>query len=200
MKPLFSHAPLVSVALLGGVVSLAASAAGDQLRDVDGIVRDLFRPAGKGNVLIFVSSDCPISNGYAPEIQRLCADARPQGVACTLVYEDPAIDAVAVRSHRDQFRYRDMPAVIDANAALARRANATVTPQAVVVDRAGAVLYRGRIDNQYVALGKARRVVTVHDLRDAIAAVIAGRPIVPAETEAVGCFIPRIVASTRTPQ
>jgi hypothetical protein len=200
MTPPFSHARLVPAALLGGVVGLAASTAGHQLRDVDGAVRDPFRPASKANVLIFVSSDCPISNGYAPEIQRLCGDGKAQGVTCTLVYEDPAIDAAAVRSHRDQFRYRDMPAVIDANAALARRAKATVTPQAVVVDRDGAVQYRGRIDNQYVALGKPRRVVTVHDLGDAMAAVIAGRPIVQAETEAVGCFIPGIGTSTRTPQ
>ena len=58
-----------------------------------------------------------------------------------------------------------MPAVIDVDGAIARRAKATVTPQAVVVDRAGVVKYRGRIDNQYAALGKPRRVVTVHDLR-----------------------------------
>ena len=177
--------------LLVSVVTLAAPVEARQLRDVDGVARDLFRPAGKASVLVFVSSDCPVSNGYAPEIQRICADARARGVACTLVYEDGSIDAVAVRSHRDKYRYREMPAVVDANGAIARRVSATVTPQAVIIDRAGAVKYRGRIDNRYVALGKARRVVTVHDLRDAIAAVIAGRPIAQAETQAFGCFIPR---------
>ena len=49
--------------------------------------------------------------------------------------------------------------------------------------------YRGRIDNQYAALGKPRRVVTVHDLRDALDAVLAGRPVANPETEAFGCFI-----------
>ena len=183
MKPLvLFRAGLVSCALIGSGVS------------------DLFMPAGKANVLVFVSSDCPISNGYAPEIQRICADARAKGVACTLVYEDGSIDAAAVQSHRDQYRYRDIPAVIDADGAIARRAKATVTPQAVVVDRAGVVKYRGRIDNQYAALGKPRRVVTAHDLRDAIAAVIAGRPVAQAETEALGCYIPRTISPTRTPQ
>ena len=162
--------------------------------------QDLFAPAGKANVLVFVSSDCPISNGYAPEIQRICAEGRGNGVRCTLVYEDTSIDAAAVRSHLDRYRYRDMPAVIDTNGAIARRANATVTPTAVVVGSAGVVKYRGRIDNQYAALGKPRRVVTVHDLRDAIAALTAGRPIAQAETEAVGCFIPRTVSSTGRPQ
>src|SRR5580765_7686631 len=149
-------------------VVLAAGAGARQVRDVDGATRDLFAPVGKANVLLFIASDCPISNGYAPEIQRICTDGAAKGVTCTLVYEDASIDASAVRSHREQYRYRDMPAVIDTDGAMARRAKATVTPEAVVVDRTGGVRYRGRIDNQYAALGKPRRVVTEHDLRDAI--------------------------------
>jgi hypothetical protein len=180
-----------SVLLLSCTAALGGSPSARQLRDVDGTTRDLFRPAGKASVLVFVSSDCPISNGYAPEIQRICVDARGKGAACTLVYEDSSIDAAAVRSHRDQYGYRDLVAVIDADGAIARRAKATITPQAVVIDPAGVVKYRGRIDNQFVALGKPRRVVTVHDLRDAIDAVITGRPIDRPETEAFGCFIPR---------
>ena len=150
---------------------------------------DLFRPAGKANVLVFVSSDCPISNGYAPEIQRICAAARPKGAACTLVYEDVSIDTAAVARHESDYRYRDMPAVVDRDRAMARRAKATITPQAVVVAPDGSIKYRGRIDNKFAALGKPRQVVTVHDLADAIAAVLAGRPVSNAETEAFGCFI-----------
>jgi len=161
---------------------------------------DLFTPSGKANVLVFISSDCPISNGYAPEIQQICADARAKGVPCTLVYEDASIDEAAVRLHRDQYRYRDISTVIDTDGAIARRAKATVTPEAVVIGSGGALKYRGRVDNKYDAIGKPRRVVTVHDLRDAIAAVIAGRPIAQAETKAFGCFIPKTVSSTRTPQ
>jgi len=167
----------------------AISLPGVQVRDIDGTVRDLFRPQDKANVLVFVSSDCPVSNGYAPEIQRICADAGPKGARCTLVYEDVSIEAAAVRAHRTEYRYRDVPAVIDGDRAIAKRAGATVTPQAVVINAAGSVLYRGRIDNQYAALGKPRRVVTSHDLRDAIDAVLSGKPVSHAETEAIGCFI-----------
>jgi hypothetical protein len=186
---------LLSVtAAFGGTLSVR------QVRDVDGMSRDLFGPAGKANVLVFVASDCPISNGYAPEIQRICADGRAKGVQCTLVYEDVSIDAASVRAHRVRYQYRDMPAVIDTDGAIARRARATITPQAVVLDRAGVVKYRGRIDNQYAALGKPRQVVTMHDLRDAVAAVVAGRPIARPETEAFGCFISRSRSPLRTPQ
>ena len=177
-------------AVLGAVVATAAPLAW-QARDVDGVVRDLFRPAGPAGVVLFVSSDCPVSNGYAPEIQRICDDARTKGGSCTLVYEDSSIDAAAVRAHRDEYRYRQIPAVIDHDHAIAQRAKATITPQAVVLTPAGVIKYRGRIDDRYLALGKQRRVVTSHDLREAIGAVIAGKPVPHAETEAVGCFIAR---------
>ena len=188
------------VLLLSATAAFGGTRSIRQLRDVDGTSRDLFRPTGKANVLVFVASDCPISNGYAPEIQRICTDGRAKGVQCTLVYEDVSIDAASVRGHRVRYQYRDMPAVIDTDGAIARRARATVTPQAVVLDRAGAVKYRGRLDNQYAALGKPRQVVTVHDLRDAIAAVVAGRPIAQPETEAFGCFISRARSPLRTLQ
>jgi thiol-disulfide isomerase/thioredoxin len=160
-----------------------------QIRDIDGALRDLFRPQDKANVFVFVSSDCPISNGYAPEIQRICADAVAKGARCTLVYEDVSIAPAAVRAHRTEYGYRDMPAVIDDDRTIAKRAGATITPQAVIVKATGAIAYRGRIDNQYAALGKPRRVVTSHDLRDAIDAVVTGKAVPHAETEAIGCFI-----------
>ena len=170
-------------------LSIALLASGGQLRDVDGTVRHPFEPAGPAGVLLFVASDCPISNGYAQEIQRICRDYAKKGVSCSLVYEDVSIDAPHVRAHRDAYSYKNMPAVIDGDRAIAERAKATVTPQAVVVGQDGNVKYRGRIDNQYAALGKPRRVVTVHDLRDALDAVLAGRAVAHPETEALGCFI-----------
>jgi hypothetical protein len=161
-----------------------------QLPVVYGVTQDLLAPSGPANVLLFVTSDCPISNRYAPEVQRLCADYQKMGVTCTLVYEDAAIDPAAVRTHVEAFGYRGIPAVIDAGHAIAATINATVTPQAVVVAAGGRVKYRGRIDNRYEELGKPRRVVTVHDLREALDDVLAGRAVARPATEAVGCLIP----------
>src|SRR6187401_2411441 len=178
--------PLIRLIVLSSVLLSGAA----QVRDVDGTARDLFAPAGAASVLVFVASDCPISNGYAPEIQRICRDYRTRGVACSLVYEDMSIDAARVRAHREAYGYKDIAAVIDADGAVAKRAKATVTPQAVIVGPDGIVKYRGRIDNQYAALGKPRRVVTAHDVRDALDALLAGRPVIHPDTEAFGCFIP----------
>ena len=68
-------------------------------------------------------------------------------------------------------------------------AGATVTPTAVVLDREGAVRYRGRIDDFYAALGKPRRQATTHELRDALDAVLAGKPVAVPEAKALGCYI-----------
>jgi hypothetical protein len=146
-------------------------------------------PAGVANVLVFTATDCPISNGYAPELQRVCAAYAPRGVQCLLVYEDPGVAADAVRGHLRDFGYGTMPAAIDVDGAVAARIGATITPEVAVVDRGGAVRYRGRIDNQYVAIGRQRRTVTSHDLATALDAIVAGRAVAAPETQAVGCFI-----------
>ena len=89
----------------------------------------------------------------------------------------------------EEYRYRGIPAAIDGEGKVAKQARASVTPEAVVVDGKGEIRYRGRIDNFYAALGKPRQQVTIHDLSDALDAVLSGKPVVNAETKALGCFI-----------
>jgi thiol-disulfide isomerase/thioredoxin len=160
-----------------------------EVRDIDNRALSLFRPLGKANVLFFISSDCPVSNSYAPEIQRLCGDYGTRGVGCSLVYEDVEVNASSVRKHLSEYRYAGIPAVIDSRRKVANQARATVTPEAVVIDDKGEIRYRGRIDNFYAALGQPRQQVTAHDLRDALDAVLLGRPVPNPETKALGCYI-----------
>jgi len=148
-----------------------------------------FGPSEHTRALVFIASDCPISNGYAPEIQRICRDFARQGVRCTLVYEDHGITPAAVQAHLAEYRYQDIATIVDDSRSLARRAGATVTPEAVVLDTRGEIRYRGRIDNFYAALGKPRQRATTHDLRDAVGAVVTGRKVERPRTEALGCYI-----------
>jgi hypothetical protein len=140
------------------------------------------------SLLFFVTSDCPISNFYAPEIQTLCSDYGKKGMSCTLVYEDVGLDDAGLRKHLAEYGYQGITSAIDRDRSTAKRVGASITPQAVVVVD-GVVRYRGRIDNRYEAFGKPRRVVTAHDLRDALEAVLAGRPVPNPETPAIGCTI-----------
>jgi hypothetical protein len=139
-------------------------------------------------VLIFVSAECPVSNRYAPEIQRLYKEFAPKGVRFTLVYPNPTDDRAVVEKH---IRDYGLPSVAerDPDHVLVRKARATVTPEAVVFDDRNRVLYQGRIDDRFVELGRERPAATQHDLRNALNAVLTGRPVTPAKTQAIRCFI-----------
>lgn len=159
------------------------------IADLDGVVRHPFTPDRRAALLLFVSTDCPISNAYAPEVQRVCADYAERGVDCLLLYEDARVTPDAVRRHREAYGLGRIAAAIDADRAVASAAGATITPEAAVVDRTGSIRYRGRIDDLYVDLRRRRPAATSHDLRTAIDAVLAGRPVARSRIPATGCYI-----------
>jgi hypothetical protein len=149
---------------------------------------DLFSPHGeKAVVLLFVGSDCPISNRYAPELQRLYERYYTRGVDFRLVYTEPGITASAMEKHREEYGYT-IPALLDSSHHYLNRARARVTPEAAVFIR-GQLIYLGRIDDRYVDIGKAKPEAVHHDLEDVLAAVVRGKNIRFRETKAVGCAI-----------
>lgn len=139
-------------------------------------------------VLIFTSIDCPISNRYAPEIQRLQEQFVAEGVRFSLVFANPRDTRDAIHEHLKLFGHR-IDVVQDPQHDLVRRTGATVTPEAAVFDRRGRLVYRGRIDDRYVGIGIDRQRPTSHDLHDAITATLAGRPVAMPITRAVGCYL-----------
>jgi thiol-disulfide isomerase/thioredoxin len=139
-------------------------------------------------VLYFVTTDCPLSNGYAPEMNRIEQAYAPRGVLFFAVQGDTTIPDEEVRRHARDYGYR-FPALLDPRQILAHYTGATVTPEAVVLSPEGAVLYLGRIDNKVEDFGKTRVEATEFDLRDALDAVLAGRPAPHLRTRALGCAI-----------
>ena len=144
--------------------------------------------AGRVDVLVFTSIDCPLSNRYAPELRRLHERFASEAVRFRLVFANPHDLPDAIRDHVKAFGYR-MDVLDDRHQDLVRLTKATVTPEAAVFDRQGRLVYRGRIDDRYVDLGIDRQTPTTHDLEDAVAATLAGRPVANPTTRAVGCFL-----------
>ncbi|MBI3465776.1 MAG: redoxin domain-containing protein [Planctomycetes bacterium] len=174
--------------------TLPANAAANwgPLVSVDGVEHHPFSDANvKAVALIFVLSDCPIANSYAPEFSRLHAEFSSRGVAMLLIHADPTLTPAAANEHAKEYRL-DCPVVVDPQQTWVRRAGATATPEAVVFSPAGELLYRGRIDDRYAGLGKRRTEVASRDLRDALEAVLAGKPVPQPRTEAIGCPIPTL--------
>jgi hypothetical protein len=160
------------------------------LRDPDGRAVNPFLAAESSAavVFLFASVDCPVSNRYAPVVQRLHANYAAQNVAFWLVYPNPADTPDAVRDHLKAFGY-PVHALLDPRHELVKLTAVTVTPEAAVFDKARVLAYHGRIDDKYVSLGVERPAATKHDLADALAAVLGGRAPTAASAPAVGCFI-----------
>src|ERR1700704_3230630 len=100
LVPAFSSILLCASAVLG------AGSKPVQIRDIDGKLSRPFEPEGKANVLFFVCTDCPVSNSYAPEIQRICREYGTKGVGCSLIYEDLDATVATVRKHLGEYRYQ----------------------------------------------------------------------------------------------
>ncbi len=173
------------------VLTTAACSAASQPNgplDLSGNPHDPFASAAHARVFLFVRTDCPITNRYAPEIQRIAQEFTSRGVQFWLVYPDSSETPQAIEQHIAQYAFPGVP-LRDPHHELVKRARVTVAPEAAVFDSAGALMYRGRIDDRYVDFGKARAAPQTHDLEDAIAAVLAGRPVAKAETHAIGCSL-----------
>lgn len=153
--------------------------------------------ARKATVVIFTLTDCPIANAFAPEINRLVADYSTKGVGFYLAHVDCDLTAADARKHAADFAFR-CPVLLDSQHALVKALGATRTPQAFLLDAAGKTVYHGRINNLFADYGTRRQVVTQHDLRDALDAVLAGKPVPQPVTEAIGCHI-QTSSETKTP-
>ena len=154
---------------------------------LDGTPADPFlENAGKPVVLLFVRTDCPISNRYAPLIQRISSHYAAK-VAFSLVYPGKSSSAERIRQHESDYGYK-LPALRDPQHALVLQAQVQVTPEAAVFDANHRLVYHGRIDNLYEDVGRARPAATTHELDDAIQAALNGKAP-PTNTPAVGCYI-----------
>lgn len=178
----------IALAVSGCGAPTPAGSAPVSATDVDGTELAVFAD-GPATVLVFVATACPISNRYAPEIQRIAAAYAERGVGFRLIYPDGDDTADAIRSHRDAFSLPG-PALRDPDLSLARLAGVAVTPEAAVFDGGRVRRYRGRIDDRVVEFGRARPAPTRHDLAEAVEAVLRGDAVDEPERPAVGCAIP----------
>jgi hypothetical protein len=176
--------------LVASSVVAPASVPSLALQDPDGRLVSPFLAAENSAAIVFLfaSVDCPVSNRYAPEVQRLYAAYTPQNVAFWLVYPNPYDTPDSIRRHLKEFSY-PVHALLDPKHELVKLARATITPEAAVFDRMRTLAYHGRIDDKFVSLGVERPSATRRDLFDALTAVLQGRAPAADTAPAVGCFI-----------
>jgi hypothetical protein len=186
-----SPAPLPGLAVAGekGPGSPRDSAA-IVVKDVNGKEhRPLAEGGEKGTLFFFVLHDCPAANAYAPEMNRIAAKYAAKGVRAFLVYVGSDLGEAQARKHAREHEI-GFPALIDRHQKLVKVTGATISPEAALVSAEKRVLYHGRIDDRFVALGKRRVEPTTRDLREALDAMLGGKPVPNPVTKAVGCYLP----------
>ncbi len=154
------------------------------LTDLDG---GQVRLGDQPSVFVFLETDCPVSNKYAPEIARLCK-AQP-GLRFHVVYSGKTESIDALRQHRQSFGY-PCEGLRDPDYRLAHAARIRVTPEAAIFLPGKGLVYHGRIDDRFADVGVERPAPTMHDLEDALKAVAKGDAPPPASGRAVGCPVP----------
>jgi thiol-disulfide isomerase/thioredoxin len=156
--------------------------------DIHGSADELLAQGhGKILVFVFVRTDCPISNRYAPMLQEM-NKKYGQLASFRLVFPDKTQSLDEIRHYLQAYSYR-LGAIRDPEHALVRKSKAKATPEAAVFDAKGELVYHGRIDNLYEHIGQSRRAATTHELADAIEAANKGLKPPVSATDAVGCFI-----------
>jgi hypothetical protein len=182
-----AYATLILAASIGIAQTQTLRATDLQGREVDRLANAGTRVV----VLIFAATDCPISNRYIPEIARLDRKLAAQGVAFWWVFPNPGDALAVVQKHAHDFSITT-PTLIDTHQDLVRMAKVNVTPEAAVFAVDGGTLremYRGRIDDRYIAFGQEKPQAIHHDLEEAIDAVLSGHPTPKPAGSPVGCSI-----------
>jgi peroxiredoxin len=141
---------------------------------------------GAVTVVIFISTQCPISNAFNGRMNEIFQAYSAKGVKFVFVNSNSNESAEEVERHAASVGFV-FPVYKDFNNVVANRFGAQSTPETYVVDQAGVMRYHGYIDD---STNEAR--VRNHGLKTALDDVLAGAPVPTPETKAFGCTIKRV--------
>lgn len=174
------------------MVDLGTTAPDFSLPDtVSGKVIDLQElKSDKGTVIMFICNHCPFVKHVQHELVRLAQDYQPQGIAFAAISANDANDYPDDSPDRMRAVAKELgypfPYLYDESQRIARAYDAACTPDFFVYDGKLSLVYRGQLDNSRPDNGVP---VTGKDLRAALDALLAGRPIDPDQRPSIGCNI-----------
>ena len=167
-------------------VTIGSTIADFKLWDASGKQQTLASLKGKnGTVLIFISTQCPVVRDYIERIEKLAVDYRERGVNVIAINSNATETAEDMKAHAAANNLT-FSVLKDKGNKVADQLGAERTPEVFFLDAANKLVYHGRIDNH-----RNISLVNANDLRDAIDATLAGKPVVKTEASAFGCSIKR---------
>jgi peroxiredoxin len=143
----------------------------------------------KAVVIVFVGTECPLANLYIPSLVQLHKEYAGKRVQFLAVNANAQDTFVRVSAHA-QDRALPFPVLKDFDHKVADALGARRTPEAFLLDGKRVIRYHGRIDDQY-GLTYRRAKPKRRDLKEAIDALLAGKPVATPTTDTPGCLIGR---------
>jgi len=185
---LMSAAGLAALTLpAAGAVAIGEKLQPFKLNDATGKTVDLGSLQGKkAVVLMFIATQCPVSNAYNERMAGLSREYAAKGVAFVGINSNRQESVEEIAGHAAQHGF-GFPVLKDVGNVQADRFGAQVTPEIYVYDPGWVLRYHGRIDDD-----RSGTNVKSQDLRNALDSVLGGKAVPVAETKAFGCTIKRV--------
>ena len=139
-------------------------------------------------VYAFLSETCPICQSYTLTLKQLDTKYKSKHIRIIGVFPNYYSTQKTVDEFKKKYTV-PFDLIIDKKGELTKHFKASITPEVFVESPTKKLLYSGRIDDSFYALGKRRQVITSTELADAIEEIVSGKPIKTAKTQAVGCII-----------
>jgi len=171
-------------------VAPGAKVANVQFAKLSGEPVSLYSLAGqRGTLVIFVATRCPVSNDYNQRMAELGKDYTARGFAVIGINSNRNEPPDEVARHAAE-KGLGFTILKDPDNRVADYLGASVTPETYLFDASWTLRYHGRIDDSRNPVN-----ITTTDLRAALDAVAAGKPVAVTETKAFGCTIKRVPRS-----
>jgi len=137
-------------------------------------------------VVMFIATQCPVSNDYNKRMTALYQDYHQKSVAFIGINSNKqeSVEEISQHAQKNGFQF---PVLKDPDNIIADKYNAQVTPEIFVMNSSFEVLYHGRIDDS-----QRESEIKSHDLRNALDEILAGKAVTKKETKAFGCTIKRV--------
>ena len=140
----------------------------------------------KATVILFIATQCPVSNAYNPRMAQLYSDYKDKGITFLGINSNKQEGVDEIRDHAKSNKL-DFIILKDLNNVVADKFDASFTPEIYVLNGSSEILYHGRIDDS-----RRESDVKAKDLRAALDEILAGKKVTVTETKAFGCTIKRV--------
>ena len=176
----------LAAGLFGQEYRLASSVTDFTVSSFSGTPVSFSSLKGDLTVVMFIATQCPVSNAYNERMTAVYNEYAPKGVKFVVINSNSTESADDVRLHAATHNF-PFAVYKDVDNVVADQFGVQVTPETFVIGKSGAILYHGSIDDSQNAAN-----VKTPGLRLALDAVLSGQSIARAETKAFGCAIKRV--------